>query len=100
MVAQYKKNIQDMILLSFPGDEAAMGGCLASGRGFFHVNAAGGAEPCPFSPYAKQNLKKDSILEVLESDYFAALRDVAKNAEEQVGGCTLFVHRDKVQALQ
>ena len=43
----------DMILLSFPGDERADGGCMAAGRGFFHINSHGGAEPCPFSPYSE-----------------------------------------------
>ena len=98
-VSELKKSMDDMIILSFPGDEAAMGGCLASGRGFFHINASGGAEPCPFSPYAKYNLKTSSILDVLKSDYFAQLREIAKHAGAHTGGCTLFEQRDKVLAL-
>lgn len=47
----HKKN-KGLILLSFPGDEEKMGGCLAAGRGFFHISATGSAEPCPFSPYS------------------------------------------------
>lgn len=98
-ISALKKSIDDMIILSFPGDEVAMGGCLASGRGFFHINSSGGAEPCPFSPYAKQNLKTSGILEVLESEYFSELREIAKNAGEHTGGCTLFEQNDKVTAL-
>ena len=97
--SQLREQINDMIILSFPGDEEAMGGCLASGRGFFHINAAGGAEPCPFSPFAKQNLKDSSILEVLESDYFAGLRNIAVHAGAHTGGCTLFKQKDQVAAL-
>ena len=63
------KNNKGMIMLSFPGDEDAMGGCLAAGRGFFHINATGGAEPCPFSPYSEMNLKEKSLVEVLESSF-------------------------------
>ncbi len=98
-VSVLKKKTRDMIILSFPGDEAAMGGCLASGRGFFHVNAAGGADPCPFSPYAKYNLRTSSILDVLKSDYFAKLREIAESAGEHVGGCTLFDQKDRVSAV-
>ena len=47
----------DMILLSFPGDERADGGCMAAGRGFFHINSQGGAEPSPFSPYSDGSLR-------------------------------------------
>ena len=98
-VSALKKSMDNMIILSFPGDEAAMGGCLASGRGFFHINASGSAEPCPFSPYAKYNLKTSSILDVLKSDYFAHLREIAKQAGPHTGGCRLFEQRDKVLAL-
>ena len=66
-VERFKQGFDDMIFVSFPGDEEMMGGCLASGRGFFHINANGGAEPCPFSPYSKLNLKTDSIETVLRS---------------------------------
>ena len=49
---QIRTEREDMVFVSFPGDEKSSGGCLAAGRGFFHINAAGGAEPCPFSPYS------------------------------------------------
>lgn len=92
-----KKN-KGMILLSFPGDEEAMGGCLAAGRGFFHINATGGAEPCPFSPYSEMNLKEQSLLNVLQSSFFKKVREIgAAEALNHKGGCTLFQHEDKVK---
>ncbi|MBQ1329069.1 MAG: radical SAM protein, partial [Mogibacterium sp.] len=57
---------QDMIYISFPGDEKSSGGCLAAGRGFFHINSHGGAEPCPFSPYSDINVKDTSLREALQ----------------------------------
>ncbi|WP_439647473.1 radical SAM/SPASM domain-containing protein [Brucepastera parasyntrophica] len=98
-VSALRGDMSDMVILSFPGDEEAMGGCLASGRGFFHINSVGGAEPCPFSPYAKYNLKSCSVLDVLQSGYFAELREIAKNADTHNGGCTLFQERNKVATL-
>lgn len=89
----------DTVIVSFPGDEEAMGGCLASGRGFFHINPAGGAEPCPFSPYARHNLKEASLLEVIESGYFDALRALAMTAGPHTGGCVLFEREQQVKAL-
>lgn len=87
-----------MILLSFPGDEEMMGGCLAAGRGFFHVNAAGGAEPCPFSPHSEMNLKRQSILEVLQSPFFGKVREISMaQALQHKGGCTLFQFEDEVK---
>lgn len=93
-----KKNFRKMVVLSFPGDEEALGGCLASGRGFFHINPYGDAEPCSFSPHAIQNLTSDSVEAVLRSQYFADLREIAKNAGNH-GGCTLFEMKDQVEKL-
>lgn len=98
-MAVRKAEFSDMVILSFPGDEAAMGGCLASGRGFFHINAQGGAEPCPFSPFAGLNLRTASILEVLASDYFASLRGLAMAQGPHTGGCVLFEQESAVRTL-
>ncbi|NLW79504.1 MAG: radical SAM protein [Ruminococcaceae bacterium] len=94
-----KSRFKDMVVLSFPGDEAAMGGCLASGRGFFHISPTGDAEPCPFSPFAKHNLKDASMKEVLQSRYYAKLREMAAQAGPRTGGCVLFQRQAEVQAL-
>lgn len=96
---ELKRHFRNMVILSFPGDEAAMGGCLASGRGFFHINPKGGAEPCPFSPYAKYNLKQSSMLQILRSEYFKELRQIAAQADIHTGGCVLFEKEDAVQSL-
>ncbi len=84
---------------SFPGDEKEMGGCLAAGRGFFHINAYGGAEPCPFSPFSDVNLKEISLLEALKSPLFCRLQNSGLFAEEHAGGCLLFEHREEVETL-
>ena len=89
----------DMIFLSFPGDEKESGGCLAAGRGFFHINSHGGAEPCPASPYSDINVKDTSILEALNSRLFTSLRDGGILMDEHVGGCVLFEHKDDVERM-
>ena len=61
---------KEMIFISFPGDEKESGGCLAAGRGFFHISASGDAEPCPFSPYSDTNLRNIPIREALQSPLF------------------------------
>jgi len=98
VVDDIRNGIGDMITISFPGDENEMGGCLASGRGFFHINAYGGAEPCPFSPFSQLNLKEYSIRDIVGSDFFIRLRKIAAEAEHD-GGCTLFRHEPDVRAL-
>ncbi len=90
---------RSMLLISFPGDEKSSGGCLAAGRGFFHINSHGGAEPCPFSPYSDQNVREIGLQEALRSPLFTALRSGDILLEEHDGGCVLFQKREQVEAL-
>lgn len=90
---------KEMVFLSFPGDEKSTGGCVAAGRGFFHINSHGGAEPCPFSPYSDINVRDTSLAESLNSPLFTALRAGDILADDHVGGCVLYEKREQVEAL-
>jgi MoaA/NifB/PqqE/SkfB family radical SAM enzyme len=89
----------NMIMISFPGDEKSSGGCLAAGRGFFHINSHGDAEPCPFSPYSDINVKDTSLREVLKSGLFKEIGAQGLLAEEHAGGCILYERRKSVEKL-
>ena len=88
-----------MLYLSFPGDELASGGCLAAGRGFFHINPRGGAEPCPFSPYSDVNVKEAGLLGALDSPLFRALTAEDFLRQPHDGGCALFGKEEQVRQL-
>ena len=94
-----RADYDDMVLLSFPGDELAMGGCMAAGREFFHINSHGGAEPCPFSPYSDSNVKQTSLKEAIRSRLFEQLREQHVLEEEHVGGCVLFAQKGQVERI-
>ena len=79
----------EMVYLSFPGDEKGSGGCVAAGRGFFHINSHGGAEPCPFSPYSDIDVRDTSLRDALHSPLFTALRDGSILMDDHEGGCVL-----------
>ena len=88
-----------LVLISFPGDEKSAGGCLAAGRGFFHINSHGGAEPCPFSPYSDVSVRGGSLADALASPLFRSLRAGELLTEDHSGGCVLFKKKDQVEAL-
>lgn len=98
-MAELRRAYPDMIFIAFPGDEKSTGGCLAAGRGFFHINSHGGAEPCPFSPYSDINVRQTSLREALRSDLFRALQSESILTGEHIGGCVLFEQKDKVEAI-
>ncbi len=89
----------EMVYISFPGDEKSSGGCVAAGRGFFHINSHGGAEPCPFSPYSDVNIRDSSLREAMHSPLFTALREGEILLDDHEGGCVLYEKRALVEAL-
>ena len=94
-----KKRYKDMAILSFPGDEQFLGGCLAAGRGFFHISPKGSAEPCPFSPFSRLNVKREGLEKILTSSFFRQVREIEERAQDHHGGCTLFLHQQEVKSL-
>ncbi|MDO5824779.1 MAG: radical SAM protein [Methanosphaera sp.] len=98
-IERLRKEYDDMLFLSFPGDEKTSGGCLAAGRGFFHINSHGGAEPCPASPYSDINVRDNSLIDALNSKLFKSLRENGILMDDHEGGCVLFEHKDEVEQL-
>ena len=98
-IDELREKYQEMVFISFPGDEKSSGGCVAAGRGFFHINSHGGAEPCPFSPYSDTNVKESSLKGAISSRLFKVLQETDVLMDDHVGGCVLFEKRDQVQAI-
>jgi MoaA/NifB/PqqE/SkfB family radical SAM enzyme len=98
-LTEIRKEFPGMIFISFPGDEKESGGCLAAGRGFFHINFDGSAEPCPFSPYSDTNLREMTLAEAMESPLFVHLRESDMLKQEHTGGCVLFEQEESVKRL-
>ena len=42
--------------MDFQNDGEFVGGCIAGGRNYFHINSAGDAEPCVFIHYSNANI--------------------------------------------
>lgn len=89
----------EIVFVSFPGDEKSSGGCIAAGRGFFHINSHGDAEPCPFSPYSDTNVRDTSLREAMKSKFFRTMIDGGLLNDNHKGGCVLFEKREKVQEI-
>lgn len=98
-VIHVRETHPEIVFVSFPGDEKSSGGCLAAGRGFFHINSNGGAEPCPFSPYSDINVRDTSLKDALNSPLFQALQQNGLLMEDHKGGCVLFEKKKQVEDL-
>ena len=98
-IACLRREHPEMVYVSFPGDEKSSGGCVAAGRGFFHINSHGGAEPCPFSPYSDVNVRSTSLREAMHSPLFTVLRDGGVLLDDHEGGCVLYEKRELVEKI-
>jgi len=101
LLATYRKSLP-CLFIAFPHDEIALGGCLAAGRGFVHINAYGDVEPCPFSPfspYSDRNLSQVSLLEGINSPLLTAIRTSGVELDETDGHCALWKRQEWVRSL-
>ena len=98
-IQRLREERPDMVYIAFPSDEKSSGGCVAAGRGFFHINSHGGAEPCPFSPYSDVNIKNSSLREAMHSPLFIALQNGDILLDDHDGGCVLYEKRELVESI-
>ena len=61
--------------MDFQNDGEYVGGCIAGGRNYFHINSNGDAEPCVFIHFSDSNIHDKSILEMLQSPLFMAYHE-------------------------
>ena len=64
------KTGKPIFTVDFQNDGEFVGGCIAGGRNYFHVNSEGDVEPCVFIHYSDSNIREKSILECLKSPLF------------------------------
>jgi len=68
------RNNRPIFALDFWNDGPYVGGCIAGGRRYFHVNAKGDVEPCVFTHIATDNIMEKPLAEALNSPLFRNIR--------------------------
>ena len=69
-VVHEMRDKKPLFVLDFQNDGEYVGGCIAGGRRYLHINARGDVEPCVFIHYANANIHEVSLLEALKSPIF------------------------------
>ena len=65
---------KELYCIDFQNDGEFAGGCVAGGRIYCHINAAGDVEPCVFIHYSGANIREKSFLECLQQPLFLEYR--------------------------
>lgn len=87
------------LFIAVPWDEDEVGGCLAAGRGFVHINPRGDLEPCPFAPFSDVNIRHVPLQKALRSKFLETIRARPELGREMGGGCVLWKERALVTSL-
>ena len=93
------KDGEGLFTMDFQNDGEYVGGCIAGGRNYFHINANGDAEPCVFIHYSNANIRTHSLLEILKSPLFMAYHDGQPFNENHLRPCPMLENPEILQKL-
>lgn len=85
--------------MDFWNDGEFSQGCIAGGRRYLHINAAGDVEPCAFIHYSNVNIHDVSLLDALRSPLFKAYRKRQPFNENHLRPCPLLDNPEALAAM-
>ena len=69
------RHTKPFFTVDFWNDGEYVGGCIAGGRSYCHINANGDIEPCAFIHYSDSNIREKTLLEAYRSGLFMGYHD-------------------------
>ncbi|HAL29454.1 MAG TPA: radical SAM protein [Coriobacteriia bacterium] len=88
-----------LFVMDFWNDAPYVGGCIAAGKEYLHINSHGDVEPCIFTHFATDNIKDKSLAEVLASPFFKGIRDRQPYSDNLLRPCMLIDNTDVVRQV-
>ena len=85
--------------MDFQNDAQYVGGCIAGGRRYLHINANGDVDPCVFIHYSNANIYKESLLDALKSPIFMAYHDGQPFNENMLRPCPMLENPQKLRKM-
>ena len=85
--------------MDFQNDGEFVGGCIAGGRNYFHINANGDAEPCVFIHYSNGNIHENTILEILKQPLFMAYHNNQPFNDNMLRPCPMLENPQKLREM-
>ena len=85
--------------MDFQNDAQYVGGCIAGGRRYLHINANGDVDPCGFIHYSNANIYENTLLEALKSPIFMAYHDGQPFNENMLRPCPMLENPQKLRKM-
>ena len=83
------RQTKSIFSMDFQNDAEYVGGCIAGGRRYLHINANGDVDPCVFIHYSNSNIYDNTLLEALKSPIFMAYHDGQPFNENMLRPCPM-----------
>ena len=93
------RSSKPIFAVDFQNDAEYVGGCIAGGRRYLHINARGDVEPCVFIHYSNANIREKTLLEALKSPIFMAYHDGQPFNENMLRPCPMLENPEKLRAM-
>lgn len=93
------RNSKAIFSMDFQNDAQYVGGCIAGGRRYLHINAKGDVEPCVFIHYSNCNIHDTTLLEALKSPLFMAYHNGQPFNENMLRPCPMLENPEKLRAM-
>jgi len=85
--------------MDFQNDAEFVGGCIAGGRSYLHINAKGDVEPCVFIHYSNANIHEVSLLDALKSPLFMAYHDEQPFNDNMLRPCPMLENPEALRKM-
>lgn len=88
-----------LFAMDFQNDAEYVGGCIAGGHRYLHINANGDIDPCVFIHYSDSNIREKSLLEALRSPMMMAYHDNQPFNDNMLRPCPMLENPEKLRAM-
>ena len=88
-----------LFAMDFQNDAEYVGGCIAGGRRYLHINANGDIDPCVFIHYSDSNIREKTLLEALQSPMLMAYHDGQPFNENMLRPCPMLENPEKLREM-
>ncbi|MDO4357654.1 MAG: radical SAM protein, partial [Clostridia bacterium] len=88
-----------LFTMDFQNDAEYVGGCIAGGRNYLHINANGDVDPCVFIHYSDSNIREKRLLDCLRSPMFMAYHDGQPFNENMLRPCPMLENPQKLREM-
>jgi len=93
------RETKPIFAMDFWNDGEYTDGCIAGGRRYLHINAAGDVEPCAFIHYSNVNIHDVTLLEALRSPLFMSYRRYQPFNHNMLRPCPLLDNPEMLAAM-